>query len=153
MRIHATCVVIGEAGILIRGPSGSGKSSLARALLADAALAGRFARLVGDDRVEVEALNGRLVARPVAPIEGRLEVRGLGIVGLAHEPAAVVRLVVDCAADAPARMPEAADAVEILAGIEIPRLASPGARAPDEGIAQRVQWRLHELCDAGMTHL
>src|SRR5215208_6803472 len=145
MRIHATCVVIGEAGILIRGASGSGKSSLARALLADAALAGRFGRLVGDDRVEIAALNGRLVARPVKPIEGR----GLGIVGLAHEPAAVVRLVVDCAAEAPARLPEAADAVEILAGVAIPRLVSPA----DEGIAERVQWRLNGLCDAGMTHL
>src|SRR3954453_3367122 len=94
MRIHATCVVIGEAGILIRGASGSGKSSLAGALLAGAARAGRFGRLVGDDRVEVAALNGRLVARPVKPIEGRLEVRGPGIVGLAHEPAAVVGVVV-----------------------------------------------------------
>src|SRR5829696_5324605 len=133
MRIHATCVVIGEAGILIRGASGSGKSSLAGALLAGAALAGRF---------------GRLVARPVKPIEGRFEVRGLGIVGLAHEPAVVVRLVVDCAADAPARLPEAAEAVEIVAGIAIPRLVSPA----DEGISQRVQWRLDGLCDAGMTH-
>ncbi|MFL4972164.1 MAG: HPr kinase/phosphorylase, partial [Microvirga sp.] len=89
MRIHATCVVIGEAGILIRGASGSGTSSLAGALLAGAALAGRFGRLVGDDRVEIAVLNGRLVARPVKPIEGRLEVRGIGIVALAHEPAAV----------------------------------------------------------------
>jgi HPr kinase/phosphorylase len=149
VRIHATCVVIGEAGILIRGLSGSGKSSLALQLLTDAARAGRFSRLVGDDRVEIAALNGRLVARPVKPIEGRLEVRGVGIVGLAHEPAAVVRLVVDCAAEAPARMPEGADAVAIVAGIALPRLVSD----LDEGIAERVQWRLNGLCDAGMTHL
>src|SRR3954471_4231341 len=108
MRIHATCVVIGEAGILIRGASGSGKSSLAGALIAGAALAGRFGRLVGDDRVEVAALNRRLVARPAKRMGGGLGVRGLGIVGLAHEPAAVVRLVVDCAEGAPARLPEAA---------------------------------------------
>jgi HPr kinase/phosphorylase len=149
VRIHATCVVIGEAGILIRGLSGSGKSSLALQLLTDAARAGRFSRLVGDDRVEIAALNGRLVARPVTPIEGRLEVRGVGIVGLAHEPAAVVRLIVDCAAEAPARMPEGADAVAIVAGIALPRLVSD----LDEGIAERVQWRLNGLCDAGMTHL
>jgi HPr kinase/phosphorylase len=149
VRIHATCVVIGEAGILIRGLSGSGKSSLALQLLTDAARAGRFSRLVGDDRVEIAALNGRLVARPVKPIEGRLEVRGVGIVGLAHEPAAVVRLIVDCAAEAPARMPEGADAVAIVAGIALPRLVSD----LDEGIAERVQWRLNGLCDAGMTHL
>jgi hypothetical protein len=60
-----------------------------------------------------------------------------------------VRLVVDCAAEAAARLPEAADAVAIVAGIAIPRLVSPA----DEGIAERVQWRLNGLCDAGMTHL
>src|SRR3954468_8402537 len=131
MRIHATCVVIGEAGILIRGASGAGKSSLAGALIAGAALAGRFGRLAGDDRVgieavngglggEIEALNGRLVARPVKPIEGRLEVRGVGIVGLAHEPAAVVRLVVDCAEGAPAPLPAAAGAPGIRARGALP---------------------------------
>jgi HPr kinase/phosphorylase len=31
--IHATAVAIGETGILIRGPSGSGKSSLAMDLI------------------------------------------------------------------------------------------------------------------------
>ena len=31
--LHASCVVVGEAGILIRGPSGSGKSSLAREIV------------------------------------------------------------------------------------------------------------------------
>jgi hypothetical protein len=46
-------------------------------------------------------------------------------------------------------MPEAADAVAIVAGIALPRLVSPA----DEGIAERVQWRLNGLCDAGMTHL
>ncbi len=30
---HASCVVVGEAGVLIRGPSGSGKSTLAREIL------------------------------------------------------------------------------------------------------------------------
>ena len=60
-----------------------------------------------------------------------------------------MRLVVDCAAGAPARLPEAADTVAIVAGIAIPRLVSPA----DEGIAERVQWRLNGLCDAGMTHL
>src|SRR5215212_1053138 len=124
MKVHASCVVIGEAGILIRGPSGSGKSSLAGQLLTDAALAGRFGRLVGDDRVEIAAWNGRLVARSVAPIEGRLEVRGVGILGLEHEPAAVVRLVVECAPDAPARMPEPGEAVETIAGVVLPRLIS-----------------------------
>jgi HPr kinase/phosphorylase len=141
MRIHATCVVIGEAGILIRGPSGSGKSSLAGRLLGEAALAGRFARLVADDRVAVEALNGRLLARAVAPIEGALEVRGVGILPLDHEPAAVVRLIVNLVADAPARLPEPSETIEILAGIAVPRLVS----LADSAILPRVLWRLRGL--------
>lgn len=75
-RIHATAIAIGEAGILIRGASGSGKSVLALALIALAAQGGRFARLVADDRVELAARGGRLVARPVAPLEGIVERRG-----------------------------------------------------------------------------
>ena len=50
----------------------------------------------------------------------------------------MVRLVVDCAAEAPTRLPEAADTVAIVGGIAIPRLVSPA----DEGIAERVLWRL-----------
>ena len=58
----------------------------------------------------IEAPNGRLVARPVAPIAGLIEVRGLGIVDAEHEPAAVVRLVVDLCAPTPVRCPMTADA-------------------------------------------
>src|SRR5579885_12565 len=44
--LHATAAVVGEAGVLIRGPSGSGKSSLAFALIAAAKASGLFARLI-----------------------------------------------------------------------------------------------------------
>ena len=49
--IHATAVVYGESGVLILGPSGSGKSALALALLARARDSGLFGALIGDDRV------------------------------------------------------------------------------------------------------
>ena len=49
--VHATAIVIGETGVLIRGRSGSGKSSLALALVARVRLAGGFAAFVADDRV------------------------------------------------------------------------------------------------------
>ena len=45
---HATAVVYRENGVLIRGPSGSGKSALALALIArarDAAVFGAFHRI------------------------------------------------------------------------------------------------------------
>ncbi|BCB21732.1 serine/threonine protein kinase [Bosea sp. ANAM02] len=134
IRIHATTIAIGEAGILIRGASGSGKSTLALALIALAGQGGRFARLVADDRVELAARGGRLVARPVAPLEGIVERRGLGLTPEPHTGAVVVRLIVDLAVEEPARMPEPEDLVDSLAGIDLPRLRMTG-RPGDERLA------------------
>lgn len=129
--IHATTVAIGEAGVLIRGESGAGKSVLALALIAQAKLAGQFARLVADDRTTLRARSGRLLARPVPPLEGLIERRGLGLTPEPYQPAVVVRLIVDLGGTEPARMPEPEDLVERLAGIDLPRLTLMG-RAGDE---------------------
>lgn len=131
VRIHASTVAIGEAGILIRGASGSGKSVMALALIAGAQQAGRFARLVADDRSELSAHGGRLLARPVAPLEGLIERRGLGLTPEPHLPCVVVRLIVDLSETEPARMPEPEDLVDQLAGIDLPRLTVMG-RAGEE---------------------
>ncbi|SFJ15048.1 AAA ATPase domain-containing protein [Bosea sp. OK403] len=130
-RIHASTIAIGEAGILIRGPSGSGKSTLALALIATATQAGSFARLVADDRTEIASQAGRLLARPIAPLEGLIERRGLGLTPEPHLPAVQVRLIVDLLAEEPARMPEPEDLVDRLAGIDLPRLRLAG-RPGDE---------------------
>src|SRR5215472_4006684 len=93
--VHASAVLVGARAVLIRGPAGSGKSSLALALVR-AAQTGllRFARLVGDDRVHLAASHDRLLVRPAAALAGLIEVRGAGIIRLDHEPAAVVGLMV-----------------------------------------------------------
>ncbi|MDQ0467318.1 HPr kinase/phosphorylase [Labrys wisconsinensis] len=125
--IHATCLLVGAKGVLIRGAPGAGKSRLALALIDDAARRGRFARLVGDDRVVLEAAGGRLVARAPAGIAGLIERRGLGIERVAFEPAAVLALVADIVADdALERLPEEASRRTVLAGIALARLAVPG---------------------------
>jgi HPr kinase/phosphorylase len=135
-RIHASCVVLGECGVLIRGAPGSGKSSLARQLLVDAKLAGRFGRLVSDDMVEVDERHGRLLAHSVSPIEGRLEVRGLGIVGSSHERSAVVRLVIDCEGERPTRMPEKAEQFATILGVRLRRLVHHGDSALADVVAR-----------------
>jgi HPr kinase/phosphorylase len=121
--IHASAVLVGAGAVLIRGPAGSGKSRLALELLL-AARSGRlpFARLVADDRTHVEAVNGRLLARPPATIAGLLEVRGLGLRRLDYEPVAVVTLVVDLASPAE-RLPLPDHRETELEGIKLPRLA------------------------------
>lgn len=121
--IHANAVLVGEAGILIRGASGAGKSALARQLVAQANARGLFARHVADDRVRLEARAGRLVARPAPAIAGKQEVRGLGIVATPHEGAARIALVVDLVEGEPPRMPAADEQAVDLHGVRVPRLA------------------------------
>ncbi len=123
--VHATAVVIGETGVLIRGVSGSGKSTLARQLLERAARAGRFARLVGDDRVALVRAHGRIVVHAVPAIAGLLEVRGVGIVAVPFLPSAVVGLVVDSDVT-PERLPEPCDKVTDILDTRMPRLAVAG---------------------------
>ena len=122
--IHATAVLVGVRAVLIRGPSGAGKSRLALDLIA-AAAAGRlrFARLVGDDRVYLEKIGGRLLVRPAVPLAGLIEQRGTGIRHLPYEACAVVGLVVDLAAKDGERLPEQGQ-IE-LEGVTLPRLAVP----------------------------
>jgi HPr kinase/phosphorylase len=121
--IHAAAVLVGARAVLIRGPSGSGKSRLALELI-QAAHSGppHFAHLVGDDRVHVEAAHGRLLVRPAATLAGLIEVRGVGIRKLPYEPRAVVGLVVDLAAAAE-RLPQADQQRTELEGVALARLA------------------------------
>jgi serine kinase of HPr protein (carbohydrate metabolism regulator) len=127
--VHATAVLAGARAVLIRGPAGAGKSRLALALLA-AAQSGLlpFARLVGDDRVHLEESHGRLLVRPAPALAGLIEVRGLGVRRLDHEPVAVVGLVVDLAAAEAERLPERAEAV--IGGVRLPRLAVAAGADP-----------------------
>ncbi|MGO4570580.1 HPr kinase/phosphorylase [Microvirga sp. 2TAF3] len=120
--IHAGCVALGEAGLLIRGMPGTGKSTLARELVREANQSGLFACLVSDDRTRLEARNGRLVARPMAPIAGCVEIRGVGIVRVPFEPAAVIRLVIDLSEGEPTRHPEATDSQVHLCGVLLRRI-------------------------------
>jgi serine kinase of HPr protein (carbohydrate metabolism regulator) len=122
--IHASAVLVGARSVLIRGPAGSGKSRLALALI-EAGYSGvlAFTRLVGDDRVHVEAMHGRLLVRPAESLAGLIEVRGLGIRRVSFEAIAVIGRVMDLAAADAERLPSSQSAVAELAGIALPRLA------------------------------
>jgi HPr kinase/phosphorylase len=130
--IHASAVLVGARALLIRGPSGSGKSRLAFDLISAAGGPVRFARLVADDRAELEAVGGRLLVRPAPALAGLIEVHGLGIRRLPHEPVAVVGLVVDLAAADAQRLPEREQTRIIIDGIALARIAvaSGGAAFP-----------------------
>ena len=111
---QATAVAIGGRALLIEGPPGSGKSSLALALI------DRGAQLVGDDSLMLEPRDGRLFARPHPETTGLLEVRNLGLIPLPVCESASIALVLRLDRDAP-RFVEAADRVEQL-GLDLPLL-------------------------------
>lgn len=113
--VHGTLVLLGDRGVLVSGPSGSGKSSLALDLIANA---DGFAMLVSDDRVLLErSPRGRLVGRAPSAISGRIEIRGIGIATCSFEPRAIVDLIVELVEpDSIERMPETTerDGVPVL---------------------------------------
>jgi serine kinase of HPr protein (carbohydrate metabolism regulator) len=87
--VHGTTVALEGEGVLLRGPSGSGKSDLALRLIDGGAL------LVADDQTELTRADAGIVARSPAIIAGRMEVRGVGIVRVPAAPSAPLRLVID----------------------------------------------------------
>lgn len=134
--IHqASCVALSGRAVLIEGAPGSGKSSLALALI------DRGAILVGDDGVTLEAREGGLWASPPPNIAGQLEIRNVGIINLPTAQAPVA-LVLRFDPMAP-RHVEEAETVS-LAGIPLPLIRLwPGTPA----LPLRAEWalKLHGL--------
>jgi hypothetical protein len=98
VNVHASCVILSDAGaifgapsdggVLILGESGAGKSSVVLKLLA------LGATLVADDRVDLFVRDGLLHATAPAALAGLLEARGLGIVALPYAADARIALAV-----------------------------------------------------------
>jgi HPr kinase/phosphorylase len=121
--VHASAVLVGNRAVLIRGPSGSGKSRLAFDLI----LAGRAGQippavLVGDDRVHLDISQGQLIVRPARELAGLIEIRGLGIRRCDFAAEAVVGVVVDLEAADAERLPAPAALRTQIYGIELPRI-------------------------------
>lgn len=121
--VHATAIALGGRAVLIRGPSGSGKSDLALRCLAcgPSALLPDTARLLSDDQVLVEIRDGRLVGRPPETLRGKIEVRGLGIFSVPSVAEAPLTLVADLvpAGSALERVPDPPASASIL-GLAVP---------------------------------
>jgi serine kinase of HPr protein (carbohydrate metabolism regulator) len=124
--IHATGLVLDDVGIVFRGPSGSGKSVLALQLIDEWEARGLSAKLVSDDRVDIEAGKSGLTMHAAKEIGGLVELRGRGIVSRAFVSKAPVHLVVDMV-DKLERMVEEDELVTELEGITLPRCPVPRA--------------------------
>tara|TARA_B100000676_G_scaffold312637_1_gene387862 strand:+ start:8464 stop:8880 length:417 start_codon:yes stop_codon:yes gene_type:complete len=137
MLVHGTCVNIAGAGVLLRGPSGSGKSDLALRLIDSGA------QLVADDQVNLTNEHGNLLARAPAALAGLLEVRGLGLVRVEYVEQASIHMVVDlCPAEAVVRMPEAHHTDLEGISVALIRIAPMEASAPSK-IRIALRHRIH----------
>lgn len=113
---QATCVAIAGRGLMIEGPPGSGKSSLALALI------DRGAVLVGDDGVALERQGEHLLASPAPATTSLLEVRGLGLITMPVVAAVPVALVIMLDGEAPRFITEAETTIRHGAALPLIRL-------------------------------
>ena len=98
-RVHASCVAIGDRGLLILGPSGSGKSALALRLMA------LGAALVADDQTLLTREGDALIARCPPQLSGLIEARFVGLLRATPQEQAEIALVVDLSQHESARLP------------------------------------------------
>ncbi|MDO8910822.1 MAG: HPr kinase/phosphatase C-terminal domain-containing protein [Phenylobacterium sp.] len=124
--LHATAMAQWKPGtgwraILISGPSGAGKSDLALRLI------GRGWRLVADDYVHVFASGEGLYVTAPDTIRGRIEARGLGIIGACVQGVVRLVLAVDLVEAAPERLPD--PEMRNLGGRSVPLLRLSGFEA------------------------
>ncbi len=120
--VHATSLSLltgGQwRGVLILGPSGIGKSDLALRVLQTAHASG--CALISDDYSILWTSGGQLYAGAPDTIEGRMEIRGLGIVDESHRRLTRVHLCVLAQSDPLERLPE--HEVTPILGHEIPTI-------------------------------
>jgi len=133
--IHAGCVAIGGRGVLIAGPSGSGKSDLAVRLI------DRGALLVSDDYTAFRLEGGAMLATAPPTIAGKIELRGVGIVARPYVRDVPVALLVDLGL-APVRLPE--PAVRMVLGVALPSISLYGLE-PSAPIKVEAALALHGL--------
>ena len=109
--LHASCVAFAGRGVLILGPSGSGKSGLALGLIA------LGAGLVADDAVLIAPEGeGVRAARPPG-LPHLIEARGVGLLRDRGPASARVALAVDLGRDEVERLPPRRSIA--LAGIDV----------------------------------
>lgn len=140
--IHGTAVAISGNGVLLLGPSGSGKSDLALRLI------DRGAALICDDIVHIENIKELPQLRCAPNIAGKIEVRGIGICSVDFIHSAPLRLIIILTQDVD-RMPPEHQRMT-LAGYSVPMFKLP-AFQPSSAI--KVEWALRLVMEAGLLPL
>ena len=119
VNLHASCIAIGELGLLIRGASGTGKSDLVLRMLDEP----QGAVLVADDQVILTKEYGVIYASAPPILAGKLEIRGQGIVKRPFLAKVKLSHILDLTASTDVtRMPEASELQATILNQVFPRL-------------------------------
>jgi serine kinase of HPr protein (carbohydrate metabolism regulator) len=117
VQIHASCIALSGAGVLLRGRPGAGKSDLALRLVDGGGV------LVADDLCEIRRAGSRLFADLPAAVDptfrGRIALRGIGFLTLSYAGPTPLSLVADLEPGAPAEVGQSGREVVYL-GIALP---------------------------------
>ncbi len=119
--IHGTAVSFGGRALILTGPSGSGKSSLALNLMA------LGAGLICDDKVELFDVENSLWVRAPAKSPCLIEARGLGLLRADRAPPAPVAAELDLGTIEQDRLPPIRTTTHL--GFAIPLLHKPESGA------------------------
>ena len=132
--VHGTAVALDGRAVVIRGPSGSGKSDLALRTLSISIplVATALPVLVADDQVFVERDGSSLRVRPPDNLRGLIEVRGIGIVTVPSVATSELALIADIVSPGEIERLPGPPTCERLLGIDVPvvRIAAFEASAP-----------------------
>lgn len=139
--IHANCISIANQGVIIIGPSNSGKSDITLRLIMS-----ELGKLVSDDRVDINVSHetSQVIASPPIALAGLLEVRGVGIIEVPHLSQIPVRLVVELVSN-----PEDLERMPLpefydLEGIRLPKIrVYPFEISAADKIAAFLKYELH----------
>lgn len=135
--VHASAVAVDGAGLLILGRAGTGKSTLALALIAHGA------ELVADDRVHLRRVGTSVIAAAPEPLRGLIEARGIGLLHLPETRAEVaLALAVDLDRAEPERLPPPRTYTLCGAAIDLVLAREHPALAP--ALLARLRGRLAE---------
>ena len=113
--VHGTAVAVGGRGLLILGPSGSGKSGLALQMIA------LGAALIADDQVLLHDVDSQVTMSAPETIANLIEARGIGILPMPAQSGIALHQVVDLGRQSPRRLPD--PQVITVLGIRTPLIA------------------------------
>lgn len=123
--VHGTVVAVGDAGVLLRGAPGSGKSDLALRCISRAPgpLFDKPVALVADDYAELEVQDGSVIASAPSRLFGKMEVRGIGLVDVSARRSVPLAMLIDLVSDRSLveRLPDKV-ARETILGVSLPVL-------------------------------